>query len=270
MKGINGKIGVVTGAGRGIGRAVALRLIKEGAMVVINDLDSGPLEEVLKTIDSLGGKSVMVPGSVADPDTVKRVVDTAAEAFGDLHIVITCAGFTWDGLLHKMSDEQWQSIIDVHLTGTFRIVRESLALMRQHARDDKDNGLVVSRKVVTISSSSAYGNFGQANYAAAKAGIVGLTKTAAIEGAQFNIMANSVAFGMMDTRLTREKETGETFMGSIPLGIPKDIRDKVLADVLLKRPGSVEEAAGAAVFLASEDADYITGHVLDVNGGLRL
>ena len=238
--------------------------------MVINDLDASPLEEVAKAIDSLGGKYVIVPGSVDDPDTVKRVIGSAADAFGDLHIVVTCAGFTWDSLLHKMSDEQWQSIIDVHLTGTFRIVRESLALMRQRARNDKDNGLNVSRKVVTVSSSSAYGNFGQSNYAAAKEGIVGLTKTAAIEGAQFNIMVNAVAFGFMDTRLTRDKETGETFMGTIPLGIPKDIRDKVLSDVLLKRPGSVQEAAGAAVFLASEDADYITGHVLDVNGGLRL
>lgn len=270
MKGINGKISVITGAGRGIGRAIALRLVEEGSMVVINDLDASPLEEVAKAIDSLGGKCVIVPGSVDDPDTVKRVIGSAADTFGDLHIVVTCAGFTWDSLLHKMSDEQWQSIIDVHLTGTFRIVRESLALMRQRARNDKDNGLNVSRKVVTVSSSSAYGNFGQSNYAAAKAGIVGLTKTAAIEGAQFNIMVNAVAFGFMDTRLTRDKETGETFMGTIPLGIPKDIRDKVLSDVLLKRPGSVQEAAGAAVFLASEDADYITGHVLDVNGGLRL
>ena len=270
MKGINGKISVITGAGRGIGRAIALRLVEEGSMVVINDLDASPLEEVAKAIDSLGGKCVIVPGSVDDPDTVKRVIGSAADAFGDLHIVVTCAGFTWDSLLHKMSDEQWQSIIDVHLTGTFRIIRESLAFMRQRARDDKDNGLDVSRKVVTVSSSSAYGNFGQSNYAAAKAGIVGLTKTAAIEGAQFNIMVNAVAFGVIDTRLTRDKETGETFMGTIPLGIPKDIRDKVLSDVLLKRPGSVQEAAGAAVFLASEDADYITGHVLDVNGGLRL
>ena len=191
--------------------------------MVINDLDASPLEEVAKAIDSLGGKCVIVPGSVDDPDTVKRVIGSAADTFGDLHIVVTCAGFTWDSLLHKMSDEQWQSIIDVHLTGTFRIVRESLALMRQRARNDKDNGLNVSRKVVTVSSSSAYGNFGQSNYAAAKAGIVGLTKTAAIEGAQFNIMVNAVYPGgstrMTDTvpqsTTTLRQEQREAVVGAL-------------------------------------------------------
>ena len=271
MRGVKGKVGLITGAGRGIGRAVALRLAQEGASLVLNDLDEGPLSEVAEAVQGHDVKAVVVTGSVTESDTVGRMVKTAVDSFGDLHILVTCAGFIWDGVLHKMIDEQWQAILDVHLTGTFRVIREGVRFMRERARQEQQGGdAATPRKIVTVSSSSAFGNFGQSNYAAAKAGIIGLTKTAAVEGAIFNILANSVAFGMMDTRLTQEKESGETFMGRIPLGIPREIREQSLQRILLRRLGTVEEAAGAIVFLASEDANYITGQVLEVNGGYRL
>ena len=269
MRGIKGKVALITGAGRGIGKAVALRLAEEGANLVLNDLDEEPLSEVARDIQRSGVE--IVAGSVTEPETVGRMVNRAVETFGDLNIVITCAGFTWDGLLHKMNDEQWQTILDVHLTGTFRVIREAVVFMRSKAKEEHNDGcIVIPRKVVTVSSSSAFGNFGQSNYAAAKAGIIGLTKTLAIEGAAFNITANSVAFGLMDTRLTQDKSIGEMFMGKIPLGIPNDIREDSVKRVLLKRPGKVEEAAGTISFLASEDANYITGHVLEVNGGFHM
>ena len=269
MRGIRGKVALITGAGRGIGKAVALRLAEEGANLVLNDLDEEPLSEVARDIQRSGVE--IVAGSVTEPETVGHMVNRAVETFGDLNIVITCAGFTWDGLLHKMNDEQWQTILDVHLTGTFKVIREAVVFMRSKAKEEHNDGcIVIPRKVVTVSSSSAFGNFGQSNYAAAKAGIIGLTKTLAIEGAAFNITANSVAFGLMDTRLTQDKAIGEMFMGKIPLGIPNDIREDSVKRVLLKRPGKVEEAAGTISFLASEDANYITGHVLEVNGGFHM
>lgn len=271
MRGLKNKVALITGAGRGIGRAVALRLADEGARLVLNDLEEGPVQQVRQEILARGAQAVAVAGSVTEQPRVEQMAKAAVDTYNDLHIVVTCAGFTWDGVLHRMTDEMWQSIIDVHLTGTFRVVREAVRFMRERAKQEQqEHGHATARKIITIASSSAFGNFGQANYTAAKAGIIGLTKTVAIEGAMFNILANALAFGMIDTRLTRDKEQGETFMGRVPLGIPKEIREQAMQRILLKRPGTVEEAAGGIVFLASDDANYITGQVLHVNGGSRM
>lgn len=270
MRGLKDRVGLITGAGRGIGKAAAIRLAEEGVRLVLNDLDEAPLTEVVQEVKSLGVDAVGVAGSAADQATVDALVKAAVDNFDDLHILVTCAGFTWDGVLHRMTDEQWQTILDVHLTGTFRAIRAAMSFMRERARhEQQQGGTATPRKVITISSTSGYGNFGQANYAAAKAGIVGLTKTAAIEGAMFNILANAVAFGLIDTRLTREKEAGETIMGRVALGIPHAQREQMLQSLPLRRAGTVEEAAGVIAFLASDDANYITGQVLDVNGGSR-
>ncbi len=271
MPALQEKVAIITGAGRGIGRGVALRFAQEGARLVLNDLDEGPLQETAKEAEGRGTTAIGIPGSVTDPTLAERLVQRAMEQFGDIHIAVTCAGFTWDGMLHRMTEEQWQAILDTHLTGTFRVVRHALSAMRDRAKQEQSRGETpVSRRIITISSQSAFGNLGQANYAAAKAGIIGLTKTTAIEGAAFNVLANSLAFGTIDTRLTREKEQGEVFMERIALGIPKEIRERVIQTIPLRRPGSVEDAVGPILFLASQESSYITGQVLEVNGGSHM
>ena len=272
MRGIQGKVALITGAGRGIGSGTALRLAEEGAGgIVLNDLDEEPLQEAVRAVQEKGCKCVGLAGSVTDPELAGKLVRLATESFGDLHLVALCAGFTWDGVIHRMSDEQWQSIIDVHLTGSFRVLREAMRFMRERAQKEREGGgEPPARKIVTISSRSAFGNFGQANYSSAKAGLLGLARTVALEGAPFNILANAVAFGMVDTRLTQEKELGETTGGGIALGIPKELREQVIQLVPLKRMGTVEEAAGSIAFLLSDDAGYVTGHTLEVNGGRHM
>ena len=268
MTGLKDRVAIITGAGRGIGQGVALRFAQEGARLILNDLDEGPLGETVREAQERGAQATGITGSVNDTTLAERLVQQAIQEFGDIHAVVTCAGFTWDGMLHRTTDEQWQAIIDTHLTGTFRMVREAFRFMREQAKAEQQRGETPeSRRIITIASSSAFGNLGQVNYSAAKAGIIGLTKTTAIEGAPFNILANTLAFGLIDTRLTREREQGEVFQERIPLGIPKEAREKALENVPLRRPGTVEEAVGPILFLASNESSYMTGHVLEVNGG---
>ena len=269
MRGIQGKVAVITGGGRGIGRQTALRLAEEGAAgIVINDLDEAPLQETVQAVKSQGAEAVGLAGSVVQSSLASQLVKLAEDTFGGLDYVVTCAGFPWGGVIHKMTDEQWQTIIDVHLTGTFWAVREAIRFMREQAGQEMDRGdTPVARKIVTISSGAANGAFGNANYAAAKAGILGLTRTAAAEGARFNILANSVSFGMVDTRLTQAEDTGETIGGRSVAAFPREMREQLVQRIPLQRPATVEEAAGSIVFLLSDDANFITGHTLAVNGG---
>jgi 3-oxoacyl-[acyl-carrier protein] reductase len=271
VNGIEGKVAIVTGAGRGIGQAVALGLAEEGALVVANDLDQEPLNETLGQIEAMGGKSVGLAASVGDADIGRNLADLAVESFGDVHLVFTAAGFTWDGMVHRMTDDQWQAIIDIHLTGTFRVVRDAFNVMRDNAKVAMDRGEIpAARHIVTVSSQSGFGNLGQANYAAAKAGIVGLTRTIALEGAMFNIVANSVAYGAIDTRLTRARESQEERLGAAVLGIPQSRRDEMLSDLPMKRVGTVEEAAGPVIFLCSDQSNYVSGALLEINGASHI
>ncbi len=271
MNGIEGKVAIVTGAGRGIGQAVALGLAEEGALIVANDLDQEPLDDTLGQIKAMGGKGIGLAASVGDADIGKHLADLAVENFGDVHLVFTAAGFTWDGMVHRMTDDQWQAIIDIHLTGTFRVVRDAFNVMRENAKAAMDrNETPVARHIVTVSSQSGFGNLGQANYAAAKAGIVGLTRTIALEGAMFNIVANSVAYGAIDTRLTRARESQEERLGQAVLGIPKIRRDEMVGDLPMKRVGTVEEAAGPVIFLCSDQSNYVSGALLEINGASHI
>ncbi len=266
-------VAIVTGSGRGIGKATAELFAAEGARVLVTDLDAERARETVFAIQAAGGTAQAMAGDVSAPDFPARLIHATQQAFGKLDILVNNAGFTWDGTLHKMSDTQWQTMIDVHLTAPFRIIRAAAPLLREAAKQEAAaHGAASTRKIVNISSTSGTrGNFGQSNYAAAKAGIIGLTKTLAREWGRYNIQVNCVAFGLIDTRLTRNKERGETIrQGSaeIELGIPADLRAASVSLIPLGRPGTPHEAASAILFLASSLSDYVSGQVLEVAGGL--
>ena len=207
---MDGKVAIVTGSGRGIGKEIALRLVRDGAKVVINDIDDAPAKETVAEIEKMGGKAVMCTGDVAKPDFGDRIVKTAVDAFGGCHVVVNNAGYTWDSVIQKMSDEQWYAILDVHLTAPFRILRAFQQHFRQAVEKERSAGKRIVRKVVNISSTSGVnGNAGQSNYSAGKAGIVGLTKTLAKEFGRYDVTVNAVAFGYIQTRLTKPLAQGE-------------------------------------------------------------
>ena len=269
---LDGKSAIVTGAGRGIGQAVADLFASEGARVLAADLDEQPLEATVASIRGRGGAAQAMAGDVTQPEFPGRLMEAAHQAFGGLDILVNNAGFTWDGTVHKMTDEQWQAMVDVHLTAPFRLIRAAAPLLREAAKTEiAAGGRALARKIVNVSSTSATrGNFGQANYAAAKAGVIGLTRSLAREWGPFNIQVNCVAFGLIDTRLTRGKEAGEKLRRSqteIGLGIPADMRESAIRLIPMGRPGTPAEAAGAVLFFASSLSDYVSGQVLEVTGG---
>lgn len=269
---VDGKVAIITGSGRGIGAATARLLAQHGARVIVSDLDEAPAAETAAVIRAAGGEAVVCCGNVADSTFPTTVVQQAMAHFGTLDILVNNAGFTWDNMLHTMSDQQWEAIIGIHLTAPFRLARAAAAVMRTQAKAEiAQTGQAQARKIVNISSISAtYGNVGQANYAAAKAGVVGLTRVIAREWGRFNIQANAVSFGWIETRLTADKALGEAIElngEKIALGIPQTGLTARQQMIALGRPGTPEEAAGPILFLCSPLANYITGHVLKVDGG---
>ena len=271
---LDGKVAIVTGSGRGIGQAIALRLARDGAAVVINDLDEAPANETRAMIESAGGRAVACNGDVAAPDFGERILQTAVESFGDCHVLVNNAGYTWDSVIQKLSDEQWYAILDVHLTAPFRILRAFVNHLRPAVEAERSAGQRVVRKVVNISSvSGVNGNPGQANYAAAKAGIVGLTKTMAKEWGRYDVTVNAVAFGLIQTRLTQPLQPGESgtidVQGrTVRVGVQGERLAALNQMIPLGRGGTPEEAAGAVYLFCSPDSDYVSGQVLVVNGGM--
>ncbi len=250
------KTAIVTGSGRGIGRAIALKLASEGARVVVNDLDAEPAKETVAAIESDGGEAVACVGSVTDDDFATVFVQTAVDAFGGVDIVVNNAGYTWDNVIQKMGDDQWDAILDVHLKAPFRILRAVQPVLRDQARRDAEAGTPVVRKVVNISSVAGLGgNPGQANYAAAKAGITGLTKTLAKEWGRYNVVVNTVAFGLISTRLTEASADGGSTIDIAGHQIAVGLNPELLAGaermIPLGRAGTVEEAAGSVYLLCS-------------------
>ena len=265
---LDGKAAIVTGSARGIGRATAQLLAEQGAKVVVNDLDGDVAEEAAGEIQ---GETVAFAGDLTKEGVPDQLVARAVEAFGQLDIVVNNAGYTWDGPIHKMSDEQFQAMLDIHTAVPFRVLRAAAPHLREPAKKERDEGREVFRKVVNVSSvSGTMGNAGQANYSAAKSGVVGLTKTLAKEWGQFKINVNAVAFGFVETRLTAAKEEAGTFDKDgqeIQLGIPEQLRQMAAMLIPIGRPATPEEAAGGVFFLCSPWSNYVHGQVLNVTGG---
>jgi 3-oxoacyl-[acyl-carrier protein] reductase len=271
---LDGKVAIVTGSGRGIGQQVARRLARDGASVVINDLDDGPAAETIRLIQAMGGKAVACNGDVTAKDFGERIVDTAVKQLGGLHVIVNNAGYTWDNVIQKMTDEQWYAILDVHLTAPFRILRAFAPYLRAAHEEETKRGLRVVRKVVNISSTSGVnGNPGQINYSSAKAAIMGMTKTMAKEWGRYSVTVNAVAFGYIQTRLTQPLAEGEA--GSIEVqgrkvrvGVQGSRIAALNQMIPLGRGGTPEEAAGAVYLFCSPDSDYVSGQTLVVTGGL--
>ena len=265
---LDGKTAIVTGSARGIGRATAELLSEHGAKVLINDLDADLARE---TASEIAGETVVFGGDLTVPGVPDRLVQTAVDAWGQLDIVVNNAGYTIDGVAHKLSDDAFQRMLDIHTVVPFRILRAAAPYLREPAKREREQGLEVFRKVVNVSSvSGTMGNSGQANYAAGKAAVVGLTKTLAKEWGYFKVNVNAVAFGYIDTRLTASKDEDNTMeIGgeTVQLGIPDPIRVLVPSMIPLGRPGTPREAAGGIFLLCTPWANFIHGQVITVSGG---
>ena len=266
---LDDKVAIVTGSARGIGRATAELLSEHGAKVLINDLDADLAEQ---TASEIAGETTVYGGDLTKPGSPDELVQTAIDAWGRLDIIVNNAGYTRDAVAHKMSDDEFQAMLDIHTIVPFRVLRAAAPYLRDPAKQERDEGREVFRKIVNISSiSGTMGNAGQVNYSAAKAGVVGFTKTLAKEWGQFKVNCNVVAFGFIETRLTQAREKGETLeVGDgeeTALGIPEQMRAMASMIIPLGRPAQPEEAAAPVLFLASPLSNYVHGQVLNVTGG---
>jgi len=272
---LDGKVALITGAGRGIGKAIAGKLAGEGARLVVNDLDAESCESVTNAIIAAGGDAIACPGSIVDNDFADRFVSAAVDGFGGLDIIVNNAGYTWDNVIQKMGDEQWDAMLDVHMTAPFRILRAASEFIREAAKKERADGREVFRKIVNISSTSGiYGNAGQVNYSGAKAGIVGMTLALAKEWGRYSVNVNCVAFGLIHTRLNQplgEDSAQIDIEGhSIPVGVRAESLAMLKQVIPLGRGGTPEEAAGAVFLFCTPESNYISGQVVVCGGGLRL
>ncbi len=272
---LENKVAIITGSGRGIGRAAAIMFAKEGAKVVVSDIDSEPAEETVAEIKKLGGDAVVYVGDVMGPDFAQGIVQKAADTWGGLHIIVNNAGFTWDSMIHKLTEDQWDKILDIHLKAPYRLLKAAYPYFCNAAKQEmEETEKAVARKIINISSVAGVGgNLGQANYSSAKAGIIGLTKTMSKEWARYNVQSNCVAFGFIDTRLTQNKEKGievDTGSEKVAVGVPAKQRDIFIKMIPMGRPGTPEEAASAILFFASPLSDYVSGQVLVCGGGFSM
>jgi 3-oxoacyl-[acyl-carrier protein] reductase len=265
---LDDKVAIVTGSARGIGRATAELLAEQGAKVLINDLDKDVAEQAAGEIQ---GETTVFGGDLTKEGVPDQLVQTAVDAWGRVDIIVNNAGYTLDAPIHKMSDDWFQKMLDIHLIAPFRVIRAAAPHLREPAKQEKAEGQEVFRKIVNVSSvSGTMGNAGQANYSAGKNGIVGLTKTLAKEWGQFKVNVNAVAFGFIETRLTAAKQEDNTMEvdgEKVQLGIPEQMRGMASMLIPLGRPGTPEEAAGGVFFLCSPWSNYVHGQVLNVTGG---
>lgn len=259
---LEGKVAIVTGAGRGIGQSVAVAYAEGGAKVIVADLDPEPANETLELVRKAGSDGVVAICNVAKKEDVHNMVKTALDKYNSVDVMANIAGITRDGMIHKMDEDTWDFIVDVNMKGSFYCCQAAMAAMRDLAKAEKNKN---SRKIICTSSvAGIYGNKGQANYSAAKAGIIGMTKSVAKEGLMFNIQANVVAPGWVDTRLTAEKKEGQN------IGIPGSDRQQTLMfmTVMGIRTGKPIDLARVFYFLSCPASDYVTGQCINVSGGL--
>ena len=265
---LDDKVAIVTGSARGIGRATAELLSEHGARVVINDLDGALAEQAAAEI---GGETTVHSGDLTKPGAPDALVQTAIDAWGKLDIIVNNAGYTIDAPIHKLSDDAFQRMLDIHTVVPFRVIRAAAPHLREPAKVERDEGREVFRKIVNVSSiSGTMGNAGQANYASGKAAVVGLTKTLAKEWGQFKINVNAVAFGWIQTRLTDSKVSANTIEidgQQVQLGIPDQLRSMAPMLIPLGRTGTPQEAAGGVFFLCSPWSNFVHGQVLNITGG---
>jgi 3-oxoacyl-[acyl-carrier protein] reductase len=271
---LESRTALVTGAGRGIGRAIAQKLAEYGASVMVNDLDAGPAAETEALIRAQGGQAASFAGSVADPQLPERLVAAAIERFGSLDILVNNAGYTWDNVIQKTTDEQFQAMLEIHLVAPFRMLRAASGWIRETAKREAAEGRRVTRKVVNITSiAGTDGNPGQAGYSSGKAGVIGLTKTMAKEWGRYNVTVNAVGFGIIETRLTQPLAGAAASIDveghQIAVGVQPKVLEWVKTMCPLGRTGTPEEAANAVLFFCSPLSDYVTGEVLICGGGLH-
>jgi 3-oxoacyl-[acyl-carrier protein] reductase len=268
MGALDDKVAIVTGSARGIGRATAELLASQGAKVLINDLDGDVAQQ---TASEIQGETTVFAGDLTAGDAPEQLIQTAIDAWGRIDMIVNNAGYTLDAPIHKMSDEWFQKMLDIHLIVPFRVIRAAAPHLREPAKAERERGEEVFRKIVNVSSiSGTMGNAGQANYSSGKAGVVGLTKTLAKEWGQFKVNVNAVAFGYIETRLTASKDeanVAEIAGERVQLGIPDQLRGMAAMLIPLGRPGTPEEAAGGVFFLCSPWSNYVHGQTLNITGG---
>ena len=265
---LDDKVAIVTGSARGIGRATAEILSEHGANVLINDLDGDVAEQ---TASEIAGETAVYAGDLTREGAADELVAAAIDAWGKIDIIVNNAGYTIDAPIHKMSDDAFQKMLDIHTVVPFRVIRAAAPHLREPAKKERDEGREVFRKIVNVSSiSGTMGNAGQANYSAGKNAVVGLTKTLAKEWGQFKINVNAVAFGYIETRLTASKDESNVMeIGGekVQLGIPDQLRGMASMLIPLGRPGTPQEAAGGVFFLCSPWSNFVHGQVLNITGG---
>jgi len=272
MRKLEGKVALVSGSGRGIGQAIAVKLAAEGARVVVNDVDDTPALDTVQRIRAQGGEAIACVGDVTTLDFGPRFVATALDGFGGLDIIVNNAGYAWDNVIQKMTDDQWYAMLDVHATAPFRILRAASEPIRQMAKKEKDEGRHVQRKVVNVSSIAGLsGNPGQVGYSAAKAAVIGVTKALAKEWGRYNVNVNAVAFGYIQTRMTQPIGSDEAVARigerDVRMGVQPEMIAFMNRMIPLGRGGTPEEAAGAVYLFCIPESDYISGEVVLVSGG---
>lgn len=274
MSKLQGKTALVTGAGRGIGRAIALKLAGEGARVALNDLDEAPAQEVAAEIEALGGEAMAMAGDVTADGFADAFVKAAVERFGGLDIIVNNAGYSWDTVIQKTTDEQFDAMLDIHVKAPFKILRAFANPLRDMAKAEADAGERKSRKVVNISSiGGLFGNAGQIGYSSGKTALIGMTKTLAKEWGRYNVNVNCVAFGLIQTRMTETFEDGKPNVHDvggkeIPMGVPPEFAGFINKMIPLGRAGTPEDAANAVYLFCIPESDYISGEVVLASGGL--
>ncbi len=269
-----GKAAIVTGAGRGIGLAIARMLAESGAAVLLVDIDEPALAEAKSGLSLNGAKVQTLAGDLTSPGFAEAAVAKLVAEFGSIDIVVNNAGYTWDSVIQKTSDEQFQSMLDIHIVAPFRLLRAASIWLRDAAKKETEAGTIVMRKVVNITSISGLdGNPGQAGYSSGKAAVVGLTKTMAKEWGRYNVNVNAVGFGLIDTRLTRPMEDAETNIAigdrQVRVGMQAQVREQATKMIPLGRVGTADDAAKAVFFFCSLLSDYVTGEVLVCSGGMH-